>query len=241
MRNRPWLKWLLIGGGAVIVLVVAVPFVYFNFIQDDAPDEFSLDDVKTDATTATTTASTDTTAAAVGEDAVDGTWKIAAGSQAGYRATEVLFGQTGDAAGRTSDVTGSFDIAGTTVEKGSFSVALANVSSGQSLRDNQFQGRIMDVATFPTVEFALTEPIELDTVPATGTQITASATGDLTIKATTKSVTFDVNATRTANGQIAVQGSIPITWAEWGIGAPSGGPAQVEDSGEIEFLLVFER
>ena len=59
--------------------------------------------------------------------------------------------------------------------------------------------------------------------------------------ATTKSVTFDVNATRTENGQIAVQGSIPITWAEWGIGAPSGGPAQVEDSGVIEFLLVFER
>ena len=35
--------------------------------------------------------------------------------------------------------------------------------------------------------------------------------------------------------------SVPITWDEWGIGAPSGGPAQVEDSGEIEFLLVFER
>ena len=66
MRNRPWLKWLLIGGGVVVVLVVAVPFVYFNFIQDDAPDEFSLDDVQTDATTPTTTASTDTTAAAVG-------------------------------------------------------------------------------------------------------------------------------------------------------------------------------
>ena len=47
MRNRPWLKWLLIGGGAVIVLAVAGPFVYFNFIQDDAPDEFSLDDLRT--------------------------------------------------------------------------------------------------------------------------------------------------------------------------------------------------
>ena len=241
MRNRPWLKWLLIGGGAVIVLVVAGPFVYFNFIQDDAPDEFSLDDVQTDATTPTTTASTDTTAAAGRGRRSTARGRSPPAVEAGYRATEVLFGQTGDAAGRTSDVTGSFDIAGTTVEKGSFSVALANVSSGQSLRDNQFQGRIMDVATYPTVEFALTEPIELDTVPATGTQITASATGDLTIKATTKSVTFDVNATRTENGQIAVQGSIPITWDEWGIGAPSGGPAQVEDSGEIEFLLVFER
>ena len=139
-------------------------------------------------------------------------------------------------------MTGSFDIAGTTVEKGSFSVALANVSSGQSLRDNQFQGRIMDVATYPD------RGVRVDGAhrarhasPQPAREITASATGDLTIKATTKSVTFDVNATRTENGQIAVQGSIPITWDEWGIGAPSGGPAQVEDSGEIEFLLVFER
>jgi polyisoprenoid-binding protein YceI len=240
MRNRPWLKWLLIGGGVAIVLAVAGPFIYFNFIQDDAPDAFSLDDVQTDTTTSTSASASDTTVAG-GEDGVDGSWTIAAGSEAGYRATEVLFGQTGEAAGRTSDVTGSFDITDTTVEKGSFSVALANVASGQSLRDSQFQGRIMEVSTYPTVEFALTEPIEFDRVPAVGSQITASATGDLTIKATTKSVTFDVNATRTENGQIAVQGSIPITWAEWGIGAPSGGPAQVEDSGVIEFLLVFER
>ena len=241
MRTRPWLKWLLIGGGAVVVLAIAGPFIYFNFIQDDAPDEFSLDDVQTDATSGTTTAGATDTTVAGGEDDVDGTWTIAAGSEAGYRATEVLFGQTGEAAGRTSDVTGSFDISGTSVEKGSFSVELANVSSGQSLRDSQFQGRIMDVATYPTVDFALTAPIEFDSVPEVGAQITASATGDLTIKATTKSVTFDVNATLTENGQIAVQGSIPITWDEWGIGAPSGGPAQVEDSGSIEFLLVFER
>ena len=241
MRTRPWLKWLLIGGGAVVVLAIAGPFIYFNFIQDDAPDEFSLDDVQTDATSGTTTAGAIDTTVTAGEDDVDGTWTIAAGSEAGYRATEVLFGQTGEAAGRTSDVTGSFDISGTSVEKGSFSVELANVSSGQSLRDSQFQGRIMDVATYPTVDFALTAPIEFDSVPEVGAQITASATGDLTIKATTKSVTFDVNATLTENGQIAVQGSIPITWDEWGIGAPSGGPAQVEDSGSIEFLLVFER
>ena len=52
MRTRPWLKWLLIGGGAVVVLAIAGPFIYFNFIQDDAPDEFSLDDVQTDATSA---------------------------------------------------------------------------------------------------------------------------------------------------------------------------------------------
>ena len=86
MRTRPWLKWLLIGGGAVVVLAIAGPFIYFNFIQDDAPDEFSLDDVQTDATSDTTTAGATDTTVAGGEDGVDGTWTIAAGSEAGYRA-----------------------------------------------------------------------------------------------------------------------------------------------------------
>ena len=41
-----------------------------------------------------------------------GVWKVGSGSTAGYRADEVLFGQTTTAVGRTSDVTGSMTIAG---------------------------------------------------------------------------------------------------------------------------------
>ena len=47
MRNRPWLKWVLIGVGVVVILVVAVPFVYINFIKKDAPPKLSLSDVPT--------------------------------------------------------------------------------------------------------------------------------------------------------------------------------------------------
>ena len=50
MRNRPWLKWVLIGAGVVVVLVVAVPFVYVNFIKKDAPPKLSLSDVPTATT-----------------------------------------------------------------------------------------------------------------------------------------------------------------------------------------------
>ena len=28
MRNRPWLKWVLIGAGVVVILVVAVKMIY---------------------------------------------------------------------------------------------------------------------------------------------------------------------------------------------------------------------
>ena len=160
-------------------------------------------------------------------------------STVGYRATEVLFGQTTEAAGRTTAVTGDMTIAGTTVETASFTADLTQVTSDQDNRDNQFQGRIMDTANFPNATFELTEPIELASLPADLVEVTASATGDLTVRGVTRSVTFDITARR--NGDtIETNGSIPITWADYDIPAPSGGPAQVEDQGEMEFLITFQ-
>ena len=236
MRSRPWMKWL-IGAGVVVVLAVGGFLVYWNFIKSDAEDPFELTEVETDGTT------TETTAAADGADpGISGTWTITTGSEAGYRAEEILFGQSSAATGRTSEVTGSFVIDGTTIEGGDpVTVTLASVESGESLRDNQFRGRIMDVATYPTASFALTEPIELESEPTVGTPITTSATGDLTVKDVTKSVTFEVNAQLLPTGNIEIQGSIPVVWADYNIDDPSGGPAQVGADGAIEFLLQLGR
>jgi polyisoprenoid-binding protein YceI len=77
-------------------------------------------------------------------------------------------------------------------------------------------------------------------IPAEGETVTASATGDLTLRGTTNSVTFDVQA-RLNGGNIEVDGSIPIVFADWDIPNPSFGPASTEDNGVLEFLLVFSR
>ena len=77
-------------------------------------------------------------------------------------------------------------------------------------------------------------------MPADGQAVTATATGDLTLKGTTKSVTFPVSA-RLSNGQVQVTGSIPITFADYGIDNPSFGPASVGDNGTLEFALAFQR
>ena len=51
-------------------------------------------------------------------------------------------------------------------------------------------------------------------------------------------MSFPLKARR--NGaNIEVNGTIPITFAEWNIPNPSFGPAETEDHGELEFLLVF--
>lgn len=213
---------------ALAVLVVGGTWVYVNVIQGDPPSRLSLTN---DPTTAATGGDTAT---------VDGTYAVASGSQVGYRVDEVLFGQDATAVGRTDKVTGSLTIAGSRVTAATFTVDMASVKSDQSRRDNQYRGRIMDVATYPTSTFTLTEPIDLGSVPAEGRTITAKATGDLTLRGVTKRVTFEVKARRTG-GRIEANGSIHLVFDEWGIPSPSFGPAEVEDEGELEFLLVFAR
>ena len=235
-------KFWLIAVPVVIVLAVVVgPFVYINFIKEDAPDPLTFDDIGT--TTTTVTGGTDTTAGGDGtaaSDGIEGTWEVAAGSTAGYRATEVLFGQTNEAAGRTEDVTGTLVIEGTTAAEASFEVDLTTLESDEDLRDGQVQNRILETSQFPTATFELTGPIDFGEVPDDLVEITTEATGELTVHGVTKAVTFDLTARRNGDA-IEVTGSIPITWADYDISDPSGGPAQVEDGGEMEFALTFSK
>lgn len=221
MRQR-WKLWTLAAGGVVVLVIGGL--IIIKLVQGKAPAPLTLSN---------TTAGSGATAGTV-----DGIWKVSSGSQAGYRIKETLFGQSATAAGRTTAVTGSFTIDGTTVTSGDLSVDMSKVSSDRSQRDGQFRGRIMNVATYPTATFKVTQPIALSTLPADGVQVTAKATGDLTVHGTTRSVTFSLTAQRSGS-KIQVTGSIPITFADYNISNPSGGPATTEDHGTLEFLINF--
>ena len=144
-----------------------------------------------------------------------------------------------EAVGRTSDVTGSLTLAAATVPAAEFEAKVASITSDRSMRDGRFQG-IMDTQQFPTATFTVTKPIDLGSVPADGAEITASATGDLTLHGTKKSVTFDVKAKR-VGGEIEVNGSIPVVFADYGIAQPTSPIVDVRDNGQLEFLLVFTK
>jgi polyisoprenoid-binding protein YceI len=116
---------------------------------------------------------------------LDGIWTVGSGSQAGYRVEEVLLGQNVEAVGRTSAVTGELTVAGAEVTSGSFTVDLTQATSDEDRRDDAFQGRIMETATYPTATFELTEPITLQELPADGETVTATANGELTLHGTT--------------------------------------------------------
>lgn len=227
MRRR----WKLVVGAlaALVVLVPVGTYVYIHYVEGDAPSRLAL---KPAADAGSSTAAT------VPAGGITGAWQPTGGSQVGYRVKEVLFGQDAEAVGRTDKVSGSMQIDGSTIKTVDLTVDMASVSSDRSQRDNQFRNRIMDVSSFPTATFTLTKPIELQSVPADSTPVTVKATGDLTLRGTTKPVTFDVSAQR-AGANINVQGDIPITFAEWGIPNPSFGPVTTQDHGELELLVVF--
>lgn len=221
--------WLIAVPVFVLLAVVAGPFVYIRFIQGEAPDRLTFSD------TTPTTGAVDSTGSTA---TIDGEWTVIDGSQAGYRVGEVLFGQDTDAVGRTSEVTGEVEIDGTTVSAASFSVDMATVESDEGRRDAQFGGRILDTATYPTATFTLTDPVSLDDIPADGEEITVSVTGEFTIRGVTNAVTFDLAARRSGD-TIEINGAVPIEFDDYDIPDASFGPATVEDSGEIEFLLVL--
>jgi polyisoprenoid-binding protein YceI len=253
-------KRILIAVPILIALFFGAILLYATVLNDspDALDEADLsaavagtDTTAPDSATATTetpgatasdaTSPTAETVTTVAPDAgVDGTWTVTDESEFGYRVEEVLFGVNATAAGRGNGITGSMTIAGTTVTEASFTVDVGSITSDESRRDNQFRGRIMSVDQFPEATFTLTAPIDFGTLPVPAEQLTATATGDLTLRGVTRPVTFDVTAESGA-GRIGVLGTIPVQFADYDIPNPSTGGITTEDNGLLEFILVFER
>jgi polyisoprenoid-binding protein YceI len=216
---------------AGVALFVGGPWVYINLIRADAPDEFVL--------TSTTVGDAATTTSI---DAIDpvGRWIVGAGSLAGYRVDEVLFGQNVTAVGRTSSVTGEMTIEGNEVMTASFSVDLATVKSDSDRRDSQFANRIMDVLNFPTADFVLTQPIMIPAEAFGGAEFSAEAIGDLTLRGTTKQVVLQLTA-RLTGAVIEITASTEIVFVEWGIPDPSLPGITTEDAGQLEALLRLEK
>ena len=224
----------------VVVLAVAGPFVYIHLIEGPAPAKLTLPGPSTGASGSTGSTGGGTSAAAA-SGSVAGTWAVGPGSIVGYRVQEVLIGQNSTAVGRTTRVSGTVIISGTTVTSGSVTVAMASVTSDQSERNAQFDGRIMDVATYPTATLHLSSPLALGTIPAPGHQVDYTGTGALTMHGVTRSIGMPLSAERTSAG-IAVLAEIPIIFAGWRIPNPSiGGFVTTANSGTLEVLLHLTR
>jgi polyisoprenoid-binding protein YceI len=235
-------KWIV---RVAVLAVVGVGLVYggillWTKVIDPPEDRFDVDDLAAvvDVTTTTVAATDDTTIPA--DDELTGLWMVTDGSEVGYRVKEVLGGVDTEGVGRTDDVSGSLTIQGTSIIGTTFEVAVATITSDSTRRDSQFAGPIMETSIHPTASFRLTQPIELGTIPAPGTTITAVAVGELTMHGVTRDVSFEVSA-RIDNGIIGVLGGIEVLFSDYDIDNPSNGFVTTGDNGLIEFVLAFAR
>ncbi|ANJ28438.1 YceI family protein [Agromyces aureus] len=210
---------------------IAGPIVYRDLIVGPAADAPTV--------TATPNPSAD---AGSGDAAGDltGSWSVTDGSFAGYRVDEVLNGTDVTVVGRTAQVTGTLAIADTTLESAEITVDVASIETDSSNRDDYFRQNAVRVDENPTATFVLTDAVVSDGAPAVGEVQTIQATGDLTLAGVTRSVTVELQAVLNgATGQVA--GSIPITFADFGVEAPNLGFVSVEPDGFVEFSLELAR
>ncbi|MET4158959.1 YceI family protein [Agromyces sp. PvR057] len=169
-----------------------------------------------------------------------GDWTVTSGSFAGYRVDEVLNGTDVTVVGRTEQVTGTLAVDGTTLDSAEITVDVASIATDSSNRDDYFRQNAVRVDENPTATFVLTDAVVSDEAPAVGEVQTIQATGDLTLAGVTRTVTVDLEAVLNGEtGQVA--GSIPITFADFGVEAPNLGFVSVEPDGFVEFSLELAR
>ena len=216
---------------AAAILIVGGPWLYTSLFRDKPLHPFNETSISNDGVTATT-----------GEIEISGDWKLIAESQVGYRIKERIALKTFETVGRSSEVTGSLKILDSQITQTTFEVDMKTFQSDSGGRDAQFNGRIMDTEKYPTANFVLTEPITLVEKPLNGLTIKNAATGNLTIRGTTKEVTLPLSSTL-QNSVITVIGQIQIQFDEWKIPNPSVPLVFIytEPNCILEFSLKFEK
>jgi polyisoprenoid-binding protein YceI len=221
---------ILIALGVTVVVLVALAFAgWYFFLKTDPAPRVAIKNTPV-----------------AGGGALDGTYRVSPGdpqSLVGYRVQEQLVGgaieQT--ATGRTSDVTGSFNISGMTVQDVSVSADLRTLASDRSQRDSAIKDRGLESNRFPEAKFVLSQPITFESVPRAGEKVNATATGDFTLHGVTRQVSIPIEG-RWDGRDIQVIGNVHVVFADYGITAPTSPVvASIRDEGEMEFQIFFRK
>lgn len=225
MTRRRKIVLIIVGVLVIVGLLVFIfgPYVYRDYIVGKAP-----------VTPAAELPANSTTT--LSPDDLAGTWTVAGGSYAGYRVNEALRGVDATVVGRTEKVTGQVTVNDLTLSSGRISVDTASIATDQSARDDFFRGNVLNTSAYPTATFELTKPLKLPADLTNGQRETVELAGKLTIHGVTRSVTMQVEVGLDGE-QAKIAGSIPVTFADYGVTAPDLGFVRVESSGSVEFLL----
>ncbi len=166
-------------------------------------------------------------------------------SEAHYEVSETFFqgNRLNLAIGRTKGIAGDVlvdfaDPANSQI--GTIVIDVSQLTSDQSRRDNFIRNNFLQSAQYPQATF---KPTQIEGLPASvkpGDQLTLKVTGDLTVKHTTKSVTFDV--TLTANqDKLTGTATTQVLLSDFGVGPIQIAMLQTEDQAKLVFDFVAVR
>ena len=218
-RRHRW-RWILGGVLALVVLAVAATGAVVTLTPGPAPLALPKD-------------------AAAPSGPLDGTWRVAAGSVAGFRVRETVIGFSNDVTGRTGDVTGTAVMAGAAVSSATFRVSLAAITVAGKTRQPQLV-KSLGVTAHPYATITLTRPVPLPAAFSAGAVVTRTAAAALTLNGTTRPVTVTLSARRDGTA-IEAAGSLPVAFSGFGITGPGGYGflGSLASDGTAEFLLIL--
>jgi polyisoprenoid-binding protein YceI len=175
-HKRRWLRWTLIGVAAAILLVVGLIAVAVKLQPVPAPLA-----LPANAT------------APVGP--VNGAYRAASGSVAGFRIQQTVLGLTSEVVGRTSDLTGAVTIADDQVIAADLRAGLLALTTGDAKPAPQF-GISLETQRYQDATIRLTQPVTLDQAFASGAAVSANATGTLTLHGVARTTTVALSLRR---------------------------------------------
>jgi polyisoprenoid-binding protein YceI len=216
-----------ISTGVVVIAAAAAiagPVIYANTVNGQAAAAPSI------------SSSASGTPGSLSTSEADGTWTSRDTSFAGYRVHEVLQGNDVNVVGRTKDVAGTVVVDDGSLTKATVTVQVGKISTPESARDAYFRDTALETEKFPTATFTLTKPVDVSGA-LDGTTQDVSLTGTMDLHGVEKSVTADAQVAVGQGGTVQVAGSVPITFADYGVQAPSLGFVTVDGKGSVEFAL----
>jgi polyisoprenoid-binding protein YceI len=219
-RRRHWWRWIAASVVALILLVVLAVGLFINLQPSPAPLTLPRGTARPPA------------------GPVTGTWNATAGSVAGFRVPESALGFSNDVVGRTDRVTGAITVSAGRVTAATFRIDLAAITVNGKAQP-QF-AKSLDTASHPVATFTLARPVALGPAFASGAAVTMTGVGDLTLRGVSHLVTFTITGRRDGTA-LEAAGSIPVTFAAWGIREPAGFSflGSLANHGVAEFLIVL--
>jgi polyisoprenoid-binding protein YceI len=159
----------------------------------------------------------------------------------GFRIRETVLFTGDDVVYRTNAVTGALVVSGDRITTADFRVDLTTFTTRRGTTQPQIVASL-DTRQHPDATFELTQPITLPPTFARGATATTTAGGRLTLRGVTRAVTITITGRRDG-ATLQAAGSIPVTFAEFGIQGPAGyGPlGSLADHGTAEFLVILHQ